>query len=999
MANRQVRNPGQLARFDMSAAIGDAPSYAVNTGQAAEALANVAGNLSDALGKMAAEARVKEQAEAGLAYGQQAYDAFQRQTKAVSEASGIEAGMVRAPGDIRKLVSDAAIKHGVDPNAMLRIAMVESSFNPKAKNPSSSAGGLFQFIDSTAKQYGLADRYDPAQAADAAARLAKDNSAHLSKVLGRAPNAGELYLAHQQGAGGAAKLLANPGAKAVDIVGADAVRLNGGRADMTAGQFASLWMKKVGGSSVDDAPALSKTPLALRRDGTASGDAFDNAVLSAFAWRMQEGIATELSAAHLQFPDDPAGYAAAAKEVRDKYSKELPTDPKTRELFDKSFADKNNAFVRNISANYEKKLRDDQEVSYAGGISSMQIELERQAQVLGANPEGDTIIGQQTATIQRSIDGAVSQGIITREQGEKKKLEVAETAARGRIQGVYDALPTPDQKEAYATGILDEWRKREGPMAAMPFATVKALSNTLFSDARQLKAAQASANKAEQVRVKGLIEDDIASMGATGVGNTELSVAHVTETLGDEAATAWGQKRDQAQTVFQATSGMEGESLEEIEQRLTSLVPAPGQTGYADREKVYDAADKRADAILKERAKDPLGQASRAGLIALEPILTLTPETISQSLEQRAGQRKIVASAYGFVPPIFTPEETSALKAQMQSLDPAVQTAAMTQLDYLYGSDGALAVKQQLGDDAVSKVQDWQGRLRYMTPEEMTGWLKEKNDPRWQERVKPLVTKGETEAKKVSYDEIVSALDDGGIFSFSANPSADPDVRQLMMNDYVSLVGDRYASLGNIDAAKEQAIDRMKKVWGPSRAFGERGGRLMLYPPEAHYPAIENSHGYISSEIAGIAKARGVEPSSLSLVSDRKTEAAVDRGELPGYLLSTVNPKTGLSELVTDDKGRPLRHFFDPKAAQVSASEAAIEKRRTRNDPWLVLPGDAAIGPIYPFGASKADLADRARRIGEIRAGRSQRAEEMRKRRALLRSADIPGLPVPPEDQ
>lgn len=101
-------------------------------------------------------------------------------------------------------------QYGLPEGYLSRTAQIESGMNPGAQNPNSSAGGLFQFIDSTASAYGLQDRFDPAQATDAAARLAKDNAASLRKVLGREPTAAELYLAHQQGGGGAAKLLANP---------------------------------------------------------------------------------------------------------------------------------------------------------------------------------------------------------------------------------------------------------------------------------------------------------------------------------------------------------------------------------------------------------------------------------------------------------------------------------------------------------------------------------------------------------------------------------------------------------------------------------------------------------------------------------------------------------------------------------------------------------------------------------------------------------------------
>lgn len=125
-----------------------------------------------------------------------------------------------------------------------RTAEIESSMNPNAQNPRSSAGGLFQFINATAADYGVRNRFDPVEATDAAARLARDNANRLRPVLGREPTGGELYLAHQQGGAGAVRLLRNRNARAVDVVGRQQVRLNGGDDNMTAGQFADLWINK-----------------------------------------------------------------------------------------------------------------------------------------------------------------------------------------------------------------------------------------------------------------------------------------------------------------------------------------------------------------------------------------------------------------------------------------------------------------------------------------------------------------------------------------------------------------------------------------------------------------------------------------------------------------------------------------------------------------------------------------------------------------------------------
>lgn len=184
----------------------------------------------------------------------------------------LERGAVNLPSSIGGVIDEAAARYGQDAKALRTIAWLESRGNPSAQNPNSSAGGLFQFIDKTARAYGLKNKMDAAESADAGARLLRDNREGLKKTLGREPTVGELYLAHQQGLSGARALLGNPDRLAVDVVGYDAVRLNGGAPGMTAGQFAQLWTKKAGDANpdLDNSPAFSNLAyedrLALRRD-------------------------------------------------------------------------------------------------------------------------------------------------------------------------------------------------------------------------------------------------------------------------------------------------------------------------------------------------------------------------------------------------------------------------------------------------------------------------------------------------------------------------------------------------------------------------------------------------------------------------------------------------------------------------------------------------------------------------------------------------------------
>lgn len=145
---------------------------------------------------------------------------------------------------LKDAINNVASTRDVDPAYMTRLALVENGGKVEGGSPLSSAQGPFQFLKGTAKQYGLTNPNDPTASTDAAARLTTDNRAALTQALGREPTPGELYLAHQQGAGGAVKLLQNPNAPVESVVGMQAARNNAATPGMTAGQFANRWTGK-----------------------------------------------------------------------------------------------------------------------------------------------------------------------------------------------------------------------------------------------------------------------------------------------------------------------------------------------------------------------------------------------------------------------------------------------------------------------------------------------------------------------------------------------------------------------------------------------------------------------------------------------------------------------------------------------------------------------------------------------------------------------------------
>ena len=80
---------------------------------------------------------------------------------------------------MKALVTSTALKYNIDPDLFLRIAICESGLNPNAKNKTSTASGLFQFLNSTFFNYAEAyefplDKNNPEIQANLAAKMIQD---------------------------------------------------------------------------------------------------------------------------------------------------------------------------------------------------------------------------------------------------------------------------------------------------------------------------------------------------------------------------------------------------------------------------------------------------------------------------------------------------------------------------------------------------------------------------------------------------------------------------------------------------------------------------------------------------------------------------------------------------------------------------------------------------------------------------------------------------------
>ena len=161
---------------------------------------------------------------------------------AIDIAARVSGATTDVASRVTGAIRDAARQTGAGFEYLLNTALRESNLNPNAKAKTSSATGLFQFIDQTwlgtMKQSGAALGYgkyadaitktpqgryvvnDPAMRQEIfalrkdatanavmAGAFANSNAKVLTERLGRKPTDGELYMAHFLGASGAARFI------------------------------------------------------------------------------------------------------------------------------------------------------------------------------------------------------------------------------------------------------------------------------------------------------------------------------------------------------------------------------------------------------------------------------------------------------------------------------------------------------------------------------------------------------------------------------------------------------------------------------------------------------------------------------------------------------------------------------------------------------------------------------------------------------------------------
>jgi len=295
-------------------------------------------------------------------FARSAHHHMSADTLGATTAAGIDSSRLRIAGAIKQAASNT----GASFEYLLATAKMESNFNPKAAASTSSARGLYQFIDQTwlgtVKEAGsrlgygkyaaaisksssgsyyvnnsaaytaiMKLRDDPNAASAMAAVLSQSNSFKLTGKIGRRPADNELYMAHFMGVGGAAKLISN----AADNPNASAARLFPGAAAANR----SIFYDRAGRTrSVSEVYSVLTTRYASAANSKDTRTAFaalgDAPARLAFASATQPAMTIDNAAYLSSFPDSRAVTPVTAAAQTQLKTASLPQqDPISRPLF------------------------------------------------------------------------------------------------------------------------------------------------------------------------------------------------------------------------------------------------------------------------------------------------------------------------------------------------------------------------------------------------------------------------------------------------------------------------------------------------------------------------------------------------------------------------------------------------------------------------------------------------------------------------------------------
>jgi hypothetical protein len=181
---------------------------------------------------------------------------------------------------------------------------------------------------------------------------------------------------------------------------------------------------------------------------------------------------------------------------------------------------------------------------------------------------------------------------------------------------------------------------------------------------------------------RNMATDDIAAITATGQGGDENVIrGRLERDYGPKSVAEWQNARLDASSIYQGTSDMYSLPDDQITARLDEYRPKPGADNFERRQTIFNAVQKKADEVRKQRASDPAASVSDDPAVK-KATLVLDPKdekTFAPLVDAR-----LAAQERAGIPPEarspITHQEALTLTAPLARVLPGQEKAVLTDL-------------------------------------------------------------------------------------------------------------------------------------------------------------------------------------------------------------------------------------------------------------------------------------------------------------------------------
>jgi hypothetical protein len=267
---------------------------------------------------------------------------------------------------------------------------------------------------------------------------------------------------------------------------------------------------------------------------------------------------------------------------------------------------------------------------------------------------------------------------VARPVGEVVALQTKGFDGMGGPAPEYYAILDPEDRMRLSASAQAEWASREK--------------------------ASREASQLEIYNVRSAIDDDVAQITETGTP-TDLDPQRIVNTLGEDDAAKWLDRRRAAAETYEAVSVIPSMTNDEIEAHLDELEPEAGAENFERRQKTFDAAEKKAKAVQDLRAKDPAKAVEDSPLVkkAEEGYDPARPETIQPVIRARLAAQEMIGIPPALRNPI-TKKEAYAIINPVQAVIDGLDATVMMETGKVKESAARRAIAKQAASEAEAQM-------------------------------------------------------------------------------------------------------------------------------------------------------------------------------------------------------------------------------------------------------------------------------------------------------